>query len=360
MIHNYTSTSFGSTGRIVVQSAYPLDVNNRPDIQRVYQSEDGSAKANSGVIVTPEAGGHCALVIMVKPYDLVEIIEFEGVDAIRHAFCYKVGQSFDLTQADLYGDKLTDSRLSELIGDTTPGPMAQLNSDPTAITMLIEEKHPEWLVEVIDKQIEYWRQNEPEHLWRFAPGRVKDEEICEVVTQHPYLALANFQDRLTRKQLLDCVKRSDEGAIRFAFEAMNEDEIIYAINIYSNDLLEYAANKLSDEHFGICVSMNPYSAFEFRHKMTPDRKAVVLCSLLFDRCDILDNFGEDTLGTEILDSLKSHAEIWCRACNGDGLELFETLDGCGVKINYNHWEELQRLLPEELKPGLNKYIASRI
>lgn len=250
--------------------------------------------------------------------------------------------------------------MMELLKDSGPTPLDQINQIESSLCTLLNEKSPEWFVGMVDEITNYWRLHEKDSLWRFAPSRVSNDEISEIVAEAPYLALANFRNKLRRDQLTDCMSRSPEGAIRYAFEEMDDDSIIFAINEHPDHLLEYAANKMTEEHFECCVSMSLCSAFKWRNRMTPNRRAIVLSQGTQFGGAFIGSEEKEAIHAEIYDSLINHLDIWVRTYDNKFGNMIDTLKRNGIIDLHEKHTEFSKSLPEDQKAVFFQCISSSI
>ena len=347
-------------GVVVVGSMQPFDGENLPCIRRIYSNYDGVARVNRGVVIGSVPWNPCALAIIVNPGDLIEIYESNCITWESYLYYYKVGNKYDLSQVAFNGDEMTKCKIFELLTGVKSEDLLQIDHHQAAARMMFEVKNPKWLVEIFDKAVEYWREHDPEMMWQLAPSRVRKEEISEVVSKSPYLALGNFKDRLTRKQLSECVKQCPKGAIRFAFEEVSEEQIVKSINIRPDELLDHAANKMTEEHLDNCAMMSPYHALDIRHNLTSRRQAIVLIQILIRQAYPLERDARKNFMAEIIDSMINNMDLWNYSLNVGGLNISNVIEIMDLDISYEQWKFLREILTEDQKHALDQHTASKI
>ena len=64
-----------TTARIAIESSPSLDPAKKPEIWRFYPSGGGIASLSTGMALGREPGKTCALIVHVRPYDLITIRE---------------------------------------------------------------------------------------------------------------------------------------------------------------------------------------------------------------------------------------------------------------------------------------------
>lgn len=301
--------------------------------------------------------------ITANPGDLIEIVEYDDFINQRLVYYYRVSKEFSLVRVRSKNAILSDQRLEKLLSKSNYIPTPPIKYDDTALQTALEDKHQKWLVEIIEQQVEFWRENNPKILWRLMPSQVSDNEIEKIVSDAPFLALKNFKNRLTRDQVSNCMKNCPKGAIRFAFEEMENVYLHDAIYRYSDILILAAADKLDEETLAHCININYSLALNNRSNYPERIKAIILSSVTCLQHDHFGDIFDSNLKAEYVDSIQNEFETWVRVYEMNEMkssDIFKVLFANEVIDESRDSAWLRGILTGDPRDCFLKYCSTRV
>ena len=330
----------------------------RPGIDRIYFNRVKDPVVVPGFVLGPDDGSPCALIVEVQRRDLVVIKEKVGGTSSPTRLFYRVDDNFEPQALELPDREPTYEEWYSLIEVYGAGDTSQAAADDGIRALMADSRHPDWLAEIVARQLARWRAEAPGLLFRFAPTSLDDDEIPRCAEEAPQVAIAYLKDRLSEAQLARCINAHPKDAIRFAFEKMTSLQIQNAVQNHPTELLKHAAGQLSHAQLRTCAVAAPYDAFCVRSGLPAERQAILLARS-FD-CSWMAKFGhpDPALHAEILNSLMDDPDEWL-ACHGNDCALiFQKLwRHVKLEITAKHMLILLRVMPPAQYPFLVKSIA---
>ena len=314
-----------NTARIAIESSAARDPARKPEIWRFYLDSSGVPQMHRGGILGRKAGKTCALVINVRPGDLICVREkLAGI--VDHQWRYfRIGNSYEPIPADLPNRCLSKREAITHLKNTDSRETHEMEFSEEDLRKLFVQRHPDWLQRIACRQLSHWRTSKPEKFFLFAPGEIAGVDIPLCVKIAPYAALARFQDRLDRKQLEHCLLHSPLGAVKYAVGMIARRKRRHYFSKFAREALLYSADRLSETDFMYCVALEMGTAFQTRNRMSPERRALVLAhSYLI----VGAGYSGDALARlheEIRESIVEHPAQW-RASDPQGFpSIFQGL-----------------------------------
>jgi len=350
-----------TTARISIESSPSLDPAKKPEIWRFYPSECGIAFMSTGMALGRKTGKTCALVVHVRPHDLIAIREkLLGVKQESWEF-YRIAGNFHPQVLSHPSRCISIQECMELLHIKNTNELVQFDSQEGPLRSFLAQRHPHWLQQIVDRQLTHWRDTKPESFFRLAPRAVVARELPRCIEVPPMPALAHYKGLLNKHQLASCIRRSPKAAVMFAFNRIPSSKRRDYIIDNAKEAIECALEKLSDEEFRLCAHINPWTAFRRREQMDPRRQAVTLA--YFYPYAFVDNFGGSLadLQHETLLSLLRFPDQW-RACDPMGFpSILKGLhDNLGIKYNQFTFNTLLGKVAPEDRPAIANFFAAFI
>jgi len=302
------------------------------------------------------------MILDVRQRDLVIVYSKirKGVGHCTFRF-YRVTDDWDLALIEPDRGRLRTDGYDHLIEVTDLHQERQVDSCFETLRDFLAESHPEWLQEILERQVAHWRAHKHEQFLRLAPSRATAAEFAACFSKYPLLALANFKSRLSKRQIRSCVRRSLRGGVMYAFDELSTAQVVKAERECPGEMIRHAADRLPDAALRRCSKMAPYTAFECRLSMPPARQATVL-SVAYPYYTLLyQGISETALAEEIIDSVTHHPEEWLHYHGHDFGTLFLALrHHLGLTIAPSRLLEMLHRMAEEHRPLLDRYLASRM
>lgn len=334
----------------------------RPYIERHCRDGRGVWISTPGAVLGYEGSKSCAIVINVKRHDLISLRNRRATPLEIEWSHYRIGCLFELHRIPIGNHRLRDEDCDHQVYPENSAPIAQpTNCDDDLRNFLAKAGRPRWLKTIINRQVQKWRTCHPEKYYHLAPSCASAREITLCVTIAPFTALRFFKDKLSKKELGQCIWRSIQGGVIFAFDLLTPRQIKIAIRECPDTMLSLHAEKLSDEDLELCVRFDPFAGIRIRNSVPPHRHAVLLAysySLAFPMADrgLLGNFH-----AEIEHSLMLFPETWLRVHNNSLpllLELLETQ--AQMRIDNDFLLRLLVGLPREHQGIVARYLSDGI
>lgn len=351
-----------TSARLAIESTEPFLTWKKFTIVRLYFNAKGMAVPGIGAILGRDPGKPCAMILDVRKRDLVvvysKIRKGCGDCSFRY---YRVTNGWTLQSLEPDIVRLKSEGFEHLITVTDLFPDRQVDSCSETLRDFLAEPHPAWLKEILERQMAHWRTHKHEQFLRLAPSRATYREFAECVLNYPLTALASFKNRLTKKQIRSCIRRSLQGGVIYAFDELSPTQIAKAETQHPAELILHAAERLTDDQFRSVAEMSPYTAFECRHLMPPTRQATVL-SVAYPYYNLLyRTVSETEFAEEIINSMTRYPEEWLRYHDRDFGKLFLALwHHLGLTIAPSRMREMLHGIDEEHRPLLQHYLASQI
>lgn len=349
------------TARIAFESSSPCSPTNKPMIWRIYSKASNLVSISAGTVLGREVGKPCALLIHVRPHDLIAIREaLPGM--IGDSLCYfRIGADFQPRRFPLSNRFQSPSRQCSLLKIKNTTELNQMDSTQGFMKMFLAQRHPSWLQQIVDRQLLRWRNHRPISFFRLAPSVVIESSLPDIVETSPFSALAYAKGRLDDIQLVSCILRSQKAAVMFAFDEIPPDKRKDYIKIFPKEAVEFAWPHLTDQEFRLAVHQDRMTAFGCLAKLPPHRQATILAYSY--PYAFLAHYGGSLprLQRIILTSLETFPDEWIM-CDGKGFALlFKGLrDWVKLEIDSSLINTLLHRLNPVNRHALTIFISSRI
>lgn len=359
---NYTYQQIDEhTGRIALESRLPYNAKNRPTIGTMNFNSTKTGFQVRGSTIGPVEGFRCCLLHpSVMRGDLLFVKEMvPGRRAFSWRF-FRVDAHFEPQPLDL-PDREPTSHESLSLVEVMARPTTDQESVDRRIKDFLAGPQPNWLTEIVSRQITRWRTGNPEALLRLAPWSLTRQEIIPWVKIAPGMALAHLANRLTTSQMDHCVCACPTAAIQFAFEKMTAIQVSDAVVNLPKVILEHAAAKISDDDLRTCSEAAPCPAFYNRLGVPPMQTAIML-SRSFGCC-WLSRFGltDSELHEEIIISISEYSAEWLAAHGGRCASIFERLwEDQKLRIEPKHILQFLHVMPADQHEFLTTALAAWI
>jgi hypothetical protein len=348
-----------TTARIAIESSPSLDPARKPEIWRFYPSGGGIASLSTGMVLGRKPGKTCALIVHVRPHDLIAIREkLLGVKGESWKY-FRIAGNFHPQILSLPDRCITMKESIALLQIKDTNELDQIDFKEGLLRSFLAQRHPHWLQQIVDRQLRHWRDTKPESFFRLAPRAVIASELPRCVEVAPIPALAHYKNQLNKHQLASCIRRCSKAAVMFAFDNIPSSKRRDYVIDNAKEALECALEKLSDEEFRLCAYINPWTAFHRRERMAPKRRAITLAyfypyAFVHDFGGSLANFQQ-----EALISLLRFPEQW-RACDPKGFpSILKGLQvHLGIKFNKFAFNVLlEKVAPEDRQEVANFFAS---
>ena len=278
-----------------------------------------------GGILGKEAGKTCALLVKVRPGDLICVREkLAGIVDLQWRY-FRIGNSYEPIPAELPNRCLSKREAKTHLKNTDSRETHEMEFSEEDLRKFFVQKHPDWLQRILCMQLFHWQTFEPEKFLLFAPSEIAGIDIPLCVEIAPYAALARFQDRLDRKQLAHCLMRSPLGAVKYAVGKIARRKRRHYFSKFAREALLYSADRLSETDFMYCVALEMGIAFQIRRTMSPERRALVLAHTYLIAGAGYSGDALARLHEEIRESIVAHPAQW-RASDPQGFpSIFQGL-----------------------------------
>lgn len=361
MNHHYKPLD-STTARLVLESTDPYFSWKKFTIVRLHFNAAGIPVPGIGAVLGRDPGKPSAMILDVRQLDLVVVYSKirKGVGGCTFRY-YRVTDDWELALLEPDLGRLKIDGFDHLIEVTDLHQDRQVDSCSETLRDFLAESHPEWLKEILERQVAHWRTHKHEQFLRLAPSRATDREFFECFLNYPLIALANFKRRLTRKQLRSCIRRNLLGGVTYAFDELSPAQIAKAEVQYPAEMILYAVEWLTDDQLRRVAAEAPCTAFKCHPLMPPDRQALVL-SISYGYCHLLDHsIPRPQLNEEIIRSITQHPAPWLHQHGNDFAALVLGL-----------WHHLELTIPparllemllemsEQHREPLLRYLTSRI
>ena len=349
-----------TTARIVFEYKEGFHTWRKLTINRIFFSGPGGPVISRGAVLGRDVGEPSALILDVRQRDLVVIRSRERKEGDFSCQCYRIGHDWVPRRLELACTSYLPQEFIDQVELSDIDADRQVDSCDLVLMEFLAESHPTWLEDILSRQIEHWRQNKLERFLRLAPSRATSDEIALCIINHPLIALAHFNNCLSRRQIKSCVRRSLRGAVMHAFEELSPALVNKAVVDHPHEMIRYAASKLTDSQLLECAQLAPYAAFQCRSGMPPARRAAML-AISFPYCAIYYYAKPTALRSELLQSITNHPAVWLSFHNQSYSELFGGLrHRLGLIMTTSDLRGIMRGTPAEYHEPLMHHIAGQI
>lgn len=321
------------TGRIVFESSAFLVPDRKPEIVRYDIDKSGNPNITRGAVLGREAGKSCALVIDVRRQDIVSIREnILGLTGFSWKY-FKVDDEFQPLPLSLPNRRITVSEFVDMSGSCDDDGVSQVDLSEKSMRSFLAESHPDWLDQILTRQINYWRATKPVSLYRLAAAHMTENDLRNCVRLEPFLALAHSKNRLTKRQIAGCARKSLKGAVMFASEMLTAAQLKESIYEHPKETLRHVWDKLTVEELRLCATNHRYTAYKMRIKMPPEKRAIMLARSY--QFSFLADYGKPhaLLHAEIIDSIMLYPDEWLLCHDNDYRKIF---DGLKTHVDLNN------------------------
>lgn len=248
-----------------------------PEIKRYLPKMRDLVTTTTGDVLGLEEDKPCALIIEVRVHDLIVIRDTDPRTGDSRYTNIRIESNFVPVRLPIPDNCPPRTHHKKLLWinrtvDFTPQPKDQ------RLRGFFGRKHPQWLQGIVDRQLVQWRQEDPNSYYNCAPIPKVELDVHRLPELAPYAALARFKARLNAEQLATCMKKSPRGAVIHALDEIPQrDREDYLID-NANDALEFIAEKLTDQELGMVASIEMWTAFSRRDRMSGHRRAIMLAS----------------------------------------------------------------------------------
>lgn len=346
-----------TTARLSVESSTSLDPSRKPTIMRFYPGETSPARISTGAVLGREADKTCALIVHVRPGDLIGVREkLVQVEDYRWRY-FRIGSHFHPASLDLPNRCVSQQECSALLTIAETVELDQIDFCDEDLQTFFAQKHPHWLQTIVDRQINHWNLHKPDKFFRLASLPDAGRNIARCVEESPIAALARFQDRLDENQLSNCLLRCPRAAVMFALDEVPLLKRESYLSDHPREALLFAADKLSDAELALCAMFDMFTAFRCRTKMTPERHAILLAhSYLIAYSEILGG-SLAGLHDEISTSIIRFPKQWRDSDPGGFPSIFS---GLMDHLNMDLDSTVVSALLEQDESGDRQFIANLI
>ena len=158
-----------TTAKIAFESSTSLDPVRKPEIWRFYPHECGLASLSTGMVLGRETGKSCALIVHVRPYDLIAIREkLLGVKEESWKY-YRIAGNFHPQILSRPSKCISVMESMELLKIKDTSELEQIDFKEGPLRSFLAQRHPRWLQQIVDRQLRHWRDTKPESFFQLAP-----------------------------------------------------------------------------------------------------------------------------------------------------------------------------------------------
>ena len=304
-----------NTAILAFEASHSSDYRS-PEIKRYLPKMRDLVATTTGDVLGLDDGVPCALIIEVRVADLIAIRDTHPRTGHSRYTNIRIDRSFLPVRLAIPDSSLPLARHDKMLWinravDFTPQPTDQ------RLRGLFARKHPKWLQRIVERQLIQWRSEDPDSYYNYAPMRKVERDLERLPEIAPYAALARFKGRMSPEQLAKCIRNSSRGAVMHALDEIpqraREDYLIHNAKV----ALEFSCEKLTDVELGKVASIQMWTAYSRRDRMSGRRRAIMLASSY--RMSFLAGDAEllPTLQDEIRQSLLEFPTQW-RASDSNG------------------------------------------
>lgn len=316
---------------------------------------------SKGAVLGRQQGKTCALIVHIQQQDLICVRE-KLMNIEEHCWRYfRVDSQFHPVSLELPNRCLSKRECAGLLLTTETAELDQIDFSDEGLLSFFAGKHPDWLQAISDRQISHWQRHKPDKFFRLAPSEAAVRDIPSCVKESPFAALSRFQDQLDRTQLALCLIRDPRAAVMFALDKIHPLKREGHLTDYPKEALLFASEKLTDEELALCAKFDMFTAFQYRNRMVPERRAILLASSYMIACSFGMDSALDELQEEIRVSLIEFPEQW-RASDPGGFPsiLAGLMEHVDMDVDYETISALlEKACPADQK-ALANLIAQRI
>ena len=351
----------GRTSIAAFESARFPDPKTPPKINRFYREKFCYSPMDDGRAVGHATGPTCALLIKVTPNSLVAIAEKLRGNASLAWRYYQVGTNLEIVPLDFNNRRLTREEINTILADWPAHEPEIFSFDDGELKVLFTSDLPPWLDRIADAQLANWRVQQPERYFQYSRNSLDAAGLQACVELAPYWALARWRDRLSTRQVDDCICKCPVGAVMFATDRIPPEKRHEYISKHPEAALAHAADRLTDEELGMCAYDKTRAALLCRGGLPPRRRAIVLATVYSEIPAVGLDGSLDDFRNEVLDSIRQSPAEWL-AAHLDGFTSI--MDGIASSLQIRFDAAGLRRLFNEIEPSgkeaFAEYLASQI
>ena len=346
--------------RVAFELTHPFAPSDPTGVWRIRYYPASPVPVTEGIILESDHQKPRTVVVNARIGDIVAIRHKAAHQSMAAYLCYIIDYSLKPRFIENFYQPFKS------LGFAAPASRTEadgrvMNHDENDLKSLLRGKHPRWLQKFVDGQLLRWREHLPAEFVRLAPREWLDRDVILVAVHDPYLAVKDYRDRLTEKQLEFCIRRLPPGAARLLFAQIPRKLRSKHLKQHATYILENHLHQLSDAELRRCSWGDPLTAFKTRHVVSARRSAIMLASTY--PVAWIPNHGTSKadLRNEIFDSLLQYPDVWLKS-NTKGIEyIFKRLNcRLGIRFEVSELAALLGQMPPIARSALAKYISSRI
>jgi hypothetical protein len=310
-----------ATAVYAIESSAPYDGDHPPRISRRYRNENFLHEDVGRLLGCGLGRTHVAL-IKATAGDLITL--FETIRGEIHPTTFRV--NFDHTlEIIVEGPIIGEARILTLLNHQQPHYQGRLRINEKDLEILFHRHCPDWLKEILNSQLAFWRIHHVEHYFHYCPLDISSKEIFRGVKGSPLWVLARFGRRLNSMQRTLCCKRTPFAPIFLPWGPMALGDRRWKLGLYPSEILKYAADRFDVDDLAFCAQLQPLVALEYRHYLDQKKQDAVLSGMasFFTR----DELGLYPMGwkKEIPASIARDPSLWVRTFDYDFSRLFSVM-----------------------------------
>lgn len=357
---NYTiSRCSETTARLAIESRSGLNPLIKNEIRRFNPGSWTVLSSLDESVIGRSEGRTCAMVFQIRQNDVI------GTREVMHSgeavwSYYRIDSEF--RPVPLLGETRSPNQVDRdfLLAVNQPDPIPNILEE-MEIRLFFSKQHPDWLQEIVDRQISQWRESNPDRFFRFAPRALEERSLEMCVAEAPFAALARFKVLLNSSQIRQCVIRSPRGAVIHALEHVTGQMRVTYLIEHGSDALVYSAGKLSDDELRNCAWIDVETGYLIRKRLPLHREAIALASSY--SFNFLKTGSEmEEIHREITESIAAFPDQW-EASEREGFPaVFRNLENkIGWRFDALLFAEILRRKSDTDKSGtLERFLAGMI
>lgn len=345
------------TAILSIESSLLLEANRKLEIWRYYPKSNTTAAKSAGAVIGRKPGSTCALIVHVRPDDLIGIREkLDKVDTHRWRY-FHIACDFSPIALHFPNRRISQDECLSLLRIKKTDELSQIDFTDEALQEFLAFNHPEWLQVITNRQIKHWKHNKPDKFFRLAPVAQAGKNIALCVEQSPHASLARFLDRLDEAQLSQCITKCPKSAAMYALNLVSAHKRKKLLANFPMEALLFSAAILTDSEVALCAKSDLFFAFRVRNKVAPRHHAILLAHSYLIANPTSSGGSWIKLQEEVRHSLLEFPEQW-RAADPYGFpSIFSGLESY---LGMKHEQILIRALLENAMPADRQDIADYV
>lgn len=326
-------------------------------IWRIRKNPDSSISRAEGITIGENPNNSRAMVVMVRRGDVVVIVQQMPGDRacfLRHC---KIAASFAPIAED--HRKLKERNAGALFENIEIESDRSSGLRETELRLLFGSRSPTWLHEIVEKQLDHYREHSVKDYLKLAPNHRIISELQLVVNYDSLRSLRDYKKHLTDAQIKRCIRKDPTAGMRYAFESVprtlrRKHLVTHATHLLTNHLHQLTAAELRT-----CSKKSPQTAFLVRDRLTLRLRSIILARTYGVAWHTLIGDARFPFRDEILLSLTRHPEEWLAVAKNGFEEIFRRLSNL-LDINLEHpeFEKLINDIEPQGKKALAEYIVA--